>query len=141
NVVEHGPTAEHTRLLKGSHHPQFGNLMWPQAVEPAISIDDVARAGLKVAGNGVERGGFAGTVRPNQREHLAIPDLEAHVIDRGEAAEPDRKRLDRKHDRAAVACHLPAPRGGLAGSCALLRVYPHPRHQDVSAGTIPSGRK
>ena len=54
NVVEHRPPGEDAGLLKGAHDAERGNAAWLEAIEARAAIDDVARGGWQIAGDGVE---------------------------------------------------------------------------------------
>src|SRR5262249_58197080 len=75
-------------------------LVGPKPHDAAATVDDVAGGGPQIAGDGVERGGLAGAVRADQREHLALAHLEGHVADRDEAAEADLQAGDAEHGGA-----------------------------------------
>ena len=59
----------------------------------AVEADLTAR-GLVDAGHHVEAGGLAGAVRPDQAEDLALLDVEGHLVERGDATEPDGDVVD-----------------------------------------------
>jgi hypothetical protein len=54
---------------------------------PAGRGSDLAGGGGVDAADQVEHRGLAGAVGADQREHLAAPHVEAHVVDRQHAAE------------------------------------------------------
>src|SRR5262249_47488616 len=50
----------------------------------------------------VEAGGFAGAVRPDQREEFARREFECHIVDGAHAAERFRQARDREHAHGAA---------------------------------------
>ncbi len=135
HVVVHAPAGEHAGLLEGAHHAQSRNLIGPQTIEFRAAVDDGAGRRLDVAGDGIEGRRLAGAVRADQRQHLALPDLERHAVDGDEPAEADGEAVDRQ--LGGVPVHLAAS-AVTAGSVGLSW---RRCHQSRTAGTMPSGRK
>src|SRR3546814_14500828 len=65
--------------------------------QPAALEGDAARPRLVEAIDAVEHRRLAGAVRADDREDLALADLEADVVDRGDAAEAEPDVLKRQH--------------------------------------------
>src|SRR5262249_45588970 len=112
-------------------------LVGPKPHDAAATVDDVAGGGPQIAGDGVERGGLAGAVRADQREHLALAHLERHVADRDEAAETDRQAADAEHRVAHCGAPVAASTGGPPLRARTLRLS----HQPCTAGTMPCGSR
>ena len=80
-----------------------------QAVDAFAVEADRAGVGRKHAGDHVEQRGLAGAVGTDQREDRAGRHLEAHVVDREQAAKALADGVDSR--AAALICRAPSGRG------------------------------
>ncbi len=97
-----------------AQHPPCGD-----AVGLHVVALDARGAGCRdhEPGQHAHRGGFPRAVGTEEAQHLAAPDVEGDVVDRGECAEAlgqafdlDQRRLLRSHSRRIVADCLPPAR-------------------------------
>ena len=148
-VLEDRIAGENAGFLEGAHHAQIGDLVGTSAVQGLAPVEDLPGRGPEEPGDHVKGRGLAGAVGSNQPHHLALADLEAHAGERDQSAEAGLDALDRQGGIGAGgfgghACRASAPPApGVAGSTA---PGPGPgpnrlRHQALSAGTMPSGKK
>src|SRR5262249_39054417 len=73
-----------------------------EPADAAIAEPDVARVRRELAVDHVEAGRFAGAVRPDQRQELALGDVEADVVDGAQAAERLCQVAHREHAHGRV---------------------------------------
>ena len=105
HVLEDGHLQERTRDLEGAREPRGEYPVRCQAVEPAAGEPDAAFVGRQLPRDGVEEGGLACTVRPDQPVKGAGLEVEGHSVDRPETAELLDKPL---HHQQRIA-HPEAP--------------------------------
>src|SRR5438876_762174 len=98
DVVEGGHVGEEADLLEGPRDSQAGHPVGFEAGDVFTLEHDGPGGGLVHPGYRVEQCGLAGAVRADQREDLASPDLKAHVVDRGQAAEAFGHLVELKDD-------------------------------------------
>ena len=98
HVFQHGHVLEQPDVLERSGHPQFGDDIGLQAVDPLAGATrlemDVAAGGNIDAGDAVEDRGLARAVGADQRDDLARHDVQADVIDGAQTAEVHGQVLD-----------------------------------------------
>jgi hypothetical protein len=101
-VLQHGGMFEQLDVLEGARDAQARDLVWRLLGERERAV----RAGVLNLATGrrvdpadeVEHGGLAGAVGADQREHLALPDVETHVVHSEHAAEAHAEVLGGKED-------------------------------------------
>jgi len=76
-------------VLERAGNAQLGDLVPLTPAECGAVEHHRTRTRAIDAGDGVEAGGFAGTVRANETENLPAPDLEAHRVQSGQPTKPD----------------------------------------------------
>src|SRR4029077_4514600 len=144
HVVEGAATAEHARLLESAHQAERRDLARLQSAQLLPHEGNVARGRRKVAGDRVERGGLAGAVGTDERQHLAFAHLHAHFGDCGQAAEAHREVFDLKncsHPRIFVKAGT-MPRGRKYTTSTMSRPYTiHCASGAIAAARSPSGRR
>src|SRR6185436_15074428 len=144
HVVERAAAAEHARLLEGAHEAEQRDLARLHAFQVLPQEHHFTRGRRKVSGDGVERGGLAGAVGTDEREHLAFAHLHAHVGDGGEAAEPHRQTSylkNRNHPRILVRAGT-MPRGRKYTTSTISTPYTiHCASGAIAAARRPSGRR
>ena len=86
-VFQHGELLEKAHVLEGAHQAVTGHLMAGLAGDLVAIQPDAAPGGPVEPADAVEDGGLAGAVGADDAEDLAIGDVEADVVDGGEAAE------------------------------------------------------
>jgi hypothetical protein len=100
-------TGQHAHQLEGARDAAPRDPVGGLAGDARPVEQDLAAAGGERAGDEVEHGGLAGAIRPDQAEEFALCDVEAHVIDRDEAAEGRARRAEGEgvgsHPRAPCA--------------------------------------
>src|SRR3546814_14810955 len=82
--------AEHARHLELPAHAGAFDLVLLGPAERLFAEPDLARAGLGLAADQVERGGLAGAVRPDEAAQLAAGDAQIEVVHGEEAVEAHR---------------------------------------------------
>ena len=94
DVFKHAQVPEQRVMLKGKTGLALarGNLRHVLAVKQDLRLAGIV--GKFQAGDDAQQRGLAGTGRAEQRDEFAGLDLEAHVVERGEAAEFFRDVLD-----------------------------------------------
>ena len=125
DVVERGHALEQGDVLEGAADALHRRLVRAHvAVGPAL-VGDRALLGLVEAVDHVEHGRLAGAVRADDGADLALPDVEADVGQRGDAAKAQADAVDREEHlieaaragprarpvrrRAAIALAIPPP--------------------------------
>ena len=101
-VVEHGQVGEQLDVLERARHAQAGDLVRLLADQVVAVEGHAAFLRLVDARQHVEDRGLAGAIGADDREELALADLEADAVDRGDAREPQHDVAD-VDDRRAVA--------------------------------------
>ena len=96
DVVEGRHVGEEPDLLKGPSDAQLGDPVRLEAGDVLALENHLAGRRLVDAGDRVEQRGFAGSVRPDQREDLALSDLKADLVDGGQPAEAFRHGVHRQ---------------------------------------------
>jgi hypothetical protein len=111
-VVEHRHAAERARDLEAARDAEPHALVSGQPRHvPALEHHGAAVAPQR-ARDAVDHGGLAGAVRADQAQALAMVDMQAHGIQRDEAAEP---LAERRHLEDALS-HVPLARASDPGS-------------------------
>ncbi len=87
HVLEHGQGAERLHHLEGAADAGMARPVGPQPGDVGAVEDDAAAVGREDAGDEVEGGGLAGSVRADERDDAALGHGEAHAIDRLQATE------------------------------------------------------
>ena len=82
-----GMRAEHRQVLEGAAHAQPGDLVRGRAGDRLAFEEDVAGLVLVQAAEAVEQRGLAGAVGADQPADVAALDVEAHAVERHDAAE------------------------------------------------------
>src|SRR6266511_2439926 len=93
-VLQRGHLGEQADVLEGTRHAQPGDLVLLAAGERHPPEPDLAGRGGVHPGHGVEAGGLAVAVRPDQAEDLALVEVERHPVERHHAAEAQRHIVD-----------------------------------------------
>ena len=93
-VVEHGAALEQLDVLEGARDAAVHHLVARQARDVLPLEHDAAGRRVEHPCDDVEHRGLAGAVGPDDREHLALLDVEADIADRLHAAEAQRDVLD-----------------------------------------------
>src|SRR5206468_5991794 len=92
-VVDHVHEWEELDVLEDARDPEASDLVRPQPSEITFAEAHVAGARPVDPVQAVEEGGLPGTVGTDDREQLALADVERHVVQRDEAAESEREAL------------------------------------------------
>src|ERR1700757_735569 len=87
HVLQHSHLSKGPDNLVSAGDPRFDQLEWFQTRDIAPKAADSSGTRLQRPGNHAEKSGFSGAVRPNEPENLSLADLEAHVLDGGQASE------------------------------------------------------
>ncbi|MGY3290410.1 hypothetical protein ACVWWP_003477 [Bradyrhizobium sp. LM3.6] len=87
DVVEHAHVVEQRQVLEGAADAERSARVGRQAGDVAALVEQLAFGRLVAAGNTVHDRGLAGAVGADDREQLAIPDGEADIGQRTDAAE------------------------------------------------------
>ena len=106
DVLERGQARKDACLLKGARHPETLQAARVRMPNRAAPKSQATRVGRLIAGDHVERGCLARSVRTDQCSHRTFGDLEAAVI---EGPDPP-ERLGEPLDREQRA-HRDCPRG------------------------------
>src|ERR1700679_3043810 len=94
NVLEQGHLLPETYGLKRASDTSFGDLR-RQKADQRLPIDaDVAVIGTIDTGDEIERCRLAGTVRTDERANFSPPDIQVHIVNRGQAAKPTGEPLN-----------------------------------------------
>ena len=96
-VLPHREAAEEADVLEGARDAESQALVRRQAIEGFTVKKDFAARAAKKPGHDVHRRAFAGAVRADQADDLALGDREIEVIDRAHAAEVARHAAQLKH--------------------------------------------
>ena len=80
-VREHARIVEQLDVLKCARNAHAGNLVWRHFGDVLVLEKEMPRGRLVEPRDHVEDRGLAGTVGADDREDLALADLEAHGID------------------------------------------------------------
>src|SRR5262249_10212988 len=101
DILADAEPAKKPHGLEGAHDTGARKAVTRQA--RAITLGDENGAELRPlkAGQHVDQGGLAGTIRADQAENFAAPQGDADLIDGHQAAEPDAYRL--RHELHAKA--------------------------------------
>ena len=86
-VVDDGQRAERAGVLPGTGNARAGAFRHPQAVDPPAFHGDAAGILPHYAGDQVEQGRLAGTVRADQADDFARVQTEGDVVGDGDTAE------------------------------------------------------
>ena len=87
HVLQHGHAAEQLRDLEGAADAQGGEFTWRVTIGARAAQKDVAAGGCQMAGEHVDRGGLAGTVRADQADEFALLHGKVQAAHRDDAAE------------------------------------------------------
>src|SRR5205807_1455107 len=87
HVVEGRHVGEEPDLLKRPSDAELGDLVGLEPGDVLPLENDRARGRRVDAGDRVEERGLARTVRPDEREDLALADLETDLVDRRQSSE------------------------------------------------------
>src|SRR5882762_2423696 len=87
HIVQCGHEVEQPDVLERAGDAKAGHLVRFGPRDHTAVKYHFAACRLEEARDAVEQGGLAGAVRPDQREDLAAPDLEAYTIDCHQASE------------------------------------------------------
>src|SRR5262249_42598616 len=109
-VLEHGHGMERPRHLEAARDAAPRALIGRQARDLLAGESDRAGVVAQEARDAVDERGLARAVRADQAEALALRDLEAHLGERGEAAEALRQAADREQRAHRRPLILPATR-------------------------------
>src|ERR1700744_5634411 len=101
--------AERPRDLKTARNAAAGAQMRRQARDVLVAKHNGVGFGTERAGNAVDQRGLAGPVGTDQAEALARPNIDADVVERGEAAEPLGQPGDPQQRRFCVRSRHPLP--------------------------------
>jgi hypothetical protein len=102
-VLQHGGVLEQLDVLEGARDAERGHRVRRLGGQITPVVGDAAAGGGIDAADQVEDRRLARAVGPDQREHLAAPDFEAHLVDREHAPEAHAQVLGRQED---VVAHL-----------------------------------
>src|ERR1700684_4352026 len=89
NIVEHRKIGKKCYVLEGASDADFGDPVRRTLQDAAALHQYVAGARLVEPAQAIEQGGFAGAVRPDQAEDLALMHVKGHAVQRNDAAEHD----------------------------------------------------
>ena len=103
----HAP--ERPRNLKTSRNAPARAHMRLQRRDVLVAEQDSARLGAERAGNAVDQRGLARAVRTDQAEPLPRTNVDADIVDRGEAAEAFGQRNDPQQRRRSFGSHHAPP--------------------------------
>ncbi len=109
-VVDRGLGAEQLDVLERAGDPAAGDPVGRPARDDLPVEPDRPRGRPVDPADAVERGGLARPVGADDREDRPALDLEAHVVERGEAAEAHREALHGEERHGSLA--TPCARGG-----------------------------
>ena len=120
HVLQRRHLPEQPDVLEGAGDAEPGDLVAFGPGQRLAVEEHRARRGPVHAGDGVEAGGLARAVGPDQAEDLAAPDLEAHRVERGQAAELHRQSVGATAVSPTAArtsrCSRPVPRRSASAS-------------------------
>ena len=102
DVFKHAHFAEQPDILKRTRKSEFGDLMRLQFYDIGIAPKDAASGRFIHAGDHIERGRFACSVRPYQADDFAVIDFEIQIPNRRESAELYRRVNALQHQRPPV---------------------------------------
>jgi hypothetical protein len=121
DVLEHGHAAEELGGLKRAREATGGDLARGETGDGRAGDDHLAARGPLETADHVQERGLPRPVRPDDPANLACVDLEAHAVERADAAERDREiahgqhRRARRRDARARRHHAPITRRRRAG--------------------------
>jgi hypothetical protein len=130
DVFQHGQRRQDAHDLKGACDATGGNRVGRRSGNVIAVQPDRAGARLQRAGDHVQHGGLAGTVRADQSQHFVFRQIERNAVDGDQTAEPLADALDRQRRDCALFRH-----GGFSGVAAGRRS----RHDAAPPG-LRSGR-
>ena len=93
-VVQHSAAFEQFNVLEGARNTAVHHLVARHGRNLLVFKAHTAGGDVEHPGDGVEHRGLAGTVGPDDGKHLALLDLETHVVDRLNAAKAQRYLAD-----------------------------------------------
>ena len=86
-VFNHRHFAEQAHVLEGPHHAHPRNLLTRQPFQVLVAQQNSAAGGLVKTGQAVKDGGLPGAVGADQRDDLALSELQRHIVDGQQTAE------------------------------------------------------
>ncbi len=111
-VLQDRGVLEELDVLEGARDAAPGDLVRRHARDVLVAEDEPARARIVDPRDEVEDGRLAGAVRTDDREDLALRDVEAHAVDGANAAEVDHEPVRgeephrRRSERMYAFCRL-----------------------------------
>src|SRR5436305_12903831 len=105
HIFHDGHLAEHADVLERARKSALRAFPARPIVDRFAVEKNVTVVLMSKARDQVERGGFAGAVRPDQSVHRLRFDMEGDAVDGGEAAKPHREIIECEDD----AVHARAP--------------------------------
>ncbi|VTO14726.1 Uncharacterised protein [Klebsiella variicola] len=81
-------------MLEGPHHAHPRNLLARQPFQVLVAQHNGAASGLVETGQAVKDGSLPGAVRADQRDNLALSELQRHIVDGQQAAETHHQAAD-----------------------------------------------
>ena len=94
DVLERRHVGEEPDVLERARDAELGDLELLALAERLAEVAHRTRGGLVDAGHDVEAGRLAGAVGADEAEDLALVDVEAHLVERDDAAEAQRHLVD-----------------------------------------------
>ena len=118
-IVEHGHALEERYVLEGACQSAAGALVGLQTRDVLARKDDLSLLRAVHAADGIEQAGLARTVGADDGVDGALLDLEAHVLNGGDAAEAQRHVTDLQLSGAHRLLPLPLviDFSGSCGNC------------------------
>ena len=108
-VVEHRHVGEQLDVLERARDADGRDLVRPAPRQLVLSAGGAVKQDAPAlrpveAADAVEQAGLAGAVGADDGHDLAVVDVEAHAVERGDAAEGERDRLDLKRSGGLARC-------------------------------------
>jgi len=86
-IVQNGEPGEKLYVLKGSSDAQASNLVGWKMVDALIFESHLPLLGAIKSVDAIEDACFSGSVGPNDRKHLSLPDFESDARECGDSPE------------------------------------------------------
>jgi hypothetical protein len=100
-VLEHRHPSEQPHLLEGTADTHRSSLVCEQVGDVALIEEDASALGPEQPADHVEQGRLPGAVGPQEPHDLTLSHHHVHVVERGDASEPEGDPIGAKHDRLA----------------------------------------
>ena len=95
-ILQHRGVVEQLDVLEGARDAAPGDLLSVELRDLLVLEDDAPGRHVVETADKIEESGLAGAVRADDREDLALGDVERDAVDRLEAAELDRDVFERE---------------------------------------------